>query len=316
MANCDNLFRVFNSDLQIEKGKLASLKTSNDFAREKIRKYFKDEHPDYTPFFRRQGSSVTKNRIRTKDNTCDQDDGVYFKKNPDNVTGTTLQKWVKEALDGITEASPSHRKKCVTLEYKAEYSIDFPVFVFDEQSDEHPMLAIKDGDFREDDPKEFIDEFKRVKDKEGQLIRITRYLKAWCDHKREKMPSGIAMTVLAMRHLQKNDRDDVALKFTLIEIERVLKLNFQCVMPTTPKDDLFGDYDETRRENFMSNLASFKADAKTAVDEENNQLKASRLWQKHLGKTYFPDGKDEDQDTSGREAMKSVIGTSKPYFEK
>jgi len=314
MANCDNLFKTFNSELQITKTKKDAMKTSYDSARDIIKDDFKENHSGYTPLFQKQGSSETKNRIRTKDDTCDQDVGVYFKSNPDNVTGTTLQKWVKEALDGVTDATPSHREKCITVDYKAGYNIDFPVFVFDEDTDEHPMLAVKGEDFQVDDPKEFIEEFDRIKDDEGQLIRISRYLKAWCDHKREKMPNGLTMTVLTMKYLQKNDRDDVALKYTLIEIERNLSVWFECEMPTTPKDNLLRDYDQKRKDNFMNNLAAFIADAKTAVDTEKNQLKASRLWQKHFGDTYFPDGKDEDKSASSASSLSGVIGDAKPYF--
>lgn len=313
MANCNNLFKEFDGNLQITKTKRDAIKKSDDALRERIKKYFKENHPKYKPKFFQQGSSKTKNRIRTKDDTCDLDDGVYFDSNPDNVTGTTLQRWVKEAVDGTTSASPSHRKKCITVDYVAGYNIDLPVFVFDEDNDDHPMLAVKDSDFQEDDPKEFIEEFNKTKDKDGQLIRITRYLKAWCDHVREKMPSGLAMTVLAMKHLQTNDRDDRALKYTLIEIENELKSYFACKMPTTPKDDLFGDYSSERERNFMSRLKSFIEDAKKACDEEKNQLKASRLWQRHLGKTYFPDGKDEDEETVTSKSIAGTIGNSKPF---
>jgi len=64
----------------------------------------------------------------------------------------------------------------------------------------------------------------------------------------------------------------------------------------------------------MNNLAAFIADAKTAVDTEKNQLKASRLWQKHFGDTYFPDGKDEDKSASSASSLSGVIGDAKPYF--
>jgi hypothetical protein len=316
MANCNNLFLTYNTELQITKTKKDAMKRSSQDLRKTIRDYFKKEHPKYKPTFFTQGSSKTKNRIRTKDDTCDLDDGVYFKDNPDNVTSTTLQGWVKNAVDGTTDATPSHRKKCITVDYKAGYNIDLPVLIFNAEVDTHPKLAVKNEGFKEDDPKEFIDEFNRVKDNEGLLIRISRYLKGWCDYKRDKMPNGLSMTILVMKHLQKNDRDDVALKYTLVEIEKDLKLSFRCVMPTTPKDNLFADYDEIRKKKFMDNLAAFIIDAKTAVDDETNQLRASRLWQKHLGKTYFPDGKDEEEKSRSGDSLVSTIGNARPYHER
>ncbi len=174
-------------------------------------------------------------------------------------------------------------------------------------------MAIKDGDWREDDPKEMITAFNNAKDSNGQLLRIVRYLKSWCDYKRQRMPSGLAITILAMDNFQTNDRDDIALKFTLIEIENVLKDNFTCIVPATPNDDIFSEYDELRIKNFMTNLAGFITDAKKAVDEELNELKASKLWQKHLGER-FPDGKNIDEEKIDSKTIIPVIGSSKPYY--
>jgi hypothetical protein len=317
MANCDNLFRDFNGEgnLQITKTKDKSLRKSRKNVRDAIREHFEENHPKYKPTFYTQGSYSSGTTIRTKDDTCDMDDGVYFKSNPDKVSGTTLQKWIKDAVDGITDTTPSHRRKCITVDFKAGYNIDLPVFVFDNAKDEHPALAVKESEFQLDDPKDFADELEKYKDSEEQFIRIVRYLKAWCDYKREKMPSGLAMTVLGMKHLQKNTRDDVALKYTLIEIERSLKQfgQFKCLMPTTPYDNLFEDYTIARKDNFLKNLADFISDAKKAVDEEKNPLKASKLWQKHLG-GRFPDGKDTDEKSTNSALLNSAIGSARPYF--
>jgi hypothetical protein len=311
MANSHSLFQTFNSDLQITQTKTDRLMSSRDNLKSKIESYLKNNHSEYKTEFFIQGSYKMKTMIRTKDDTCDMDYGVYFKNNPDNVTCTTLQTWIKNAVDGTTD-DIQHRKKCITVNYKADYNIDLPVYL-QEESDEHPFLAVKNGDWREDDPREMVDAFNNEKDSNGQLLRLVRYLKAWCDHKRQKMPSGLAMTILAMNNWQLNSRDDVALKFTLIEIEKTLKANFKCIVPATPKDDLFADYDETRKNNFLDNLSSFIADAKKAVDDEKNQLKASCLWQKHLG-DRFPDGEDKDEQQAKAETIAPVVGSSRPYY--
>lgn len=118
------------------------------------------------------------------------------------------------------------------------------------------------------------------------------------------------MTVLSLKCFQGNERDDVALKYILIEIEKQLKKSFRCLMPTTPKDDLFGNYSETKQKNFMDNLSAFIEDAKQAIDEPDH-LKASKLWQKHLG-DRFPLGEDKSDDTA--KSFTKTIGTSKPYY--
>lgn len=309
MANLDNLFKNFNDELCITATKKSKMMASRDHLRTKIKDYFSVNHNGYTPKFYIQGSYKLKTSIRTKDDTCDLDDGVYFSSNPDNVTGTTLQKWVKDAVEGTTDATPIHKKKCIRVDYKAGYNIDLPVMAFDEKFDKHPLLAVKNEEFQEDDPKEFVDYFKEHKT--DQMVRIIKYLKAWCDHKRNEMPCGLAMTVLALDIFQSNQRDDVALKYTLIEIEKNLKLHFECQMPTTPYDDLFADYSETKKNNFLDNLNDFIEDAKKAIDESNH-LKASMLWRKHLG-NRFPLG--EDKEDEGSSNFTRVAEKSRPYFQ-
>jgi len=314
MSNTNKQFRDFNDDLHIKKTKADKLIVSRDNLRKKIRTYFSSNHPHYKPKFFIQGSYKMGTTIRTKDDTCDLDDGVYFESNPDSVTCTTLQTWVRNAVDGTTD-NIIHRRKCITVDYKSDYNIDLPVYLFDVTKQTHPFLAIKNGNWREDDPKEMVVFFNNQKDSKGQLSRIVRYLKAWCDNKRENMPSGLTMTILAMNNFQPNDRDDVALKYTLIEIERELKLDFKCIVPATPFDDIFAEYDDTRKNNFMSNLSNLIADAKKAVDEEKNQLKASHLWKKHLGER-FPDGENKDEQEVDARSLTSIIKDSKPYYDR
>lgn len=311
MSNLDKLFRQFDNELNITSTKKDALMTSRDHLRDKIKSHFSINHSNYTPRFFIQGSYKLNTLIRTKDDTCDLDDGIYFKENPDAVSGTTLQRWVKDAVDGTTDASPVHKKKCIRVDYKAGYNIDLPVFVFNAENEVHPNLAVKTAEFQKDDPKEFVTLFKKVKS--DQMVRMVKYLKSWCDHKRNDMPSGLSMTVLTINHFQPNLRDDIALKFLLIEIETSLKGGFNCIMPTTPGDDLFKDYSTAKENNFMDNLSKFIVDAKKAI-EEKNMLLASRLWKKHLG-DRFPEGKDEDEASTQSASLTSTIGNSKPYYK-
>ncbi|MCQ2287140.1 MAG: hypothetical protein MJZ76_09775 [Bacteroidales bacterium] len=115
MANLNNLFKEFNEKLSVVSTKKSKMISSKDHLRTKIKDHFKANHPGYTPKFYIQGSYKLKTSIRTKDDTCDLDDGIYFDSNPDNVAGTTLQKWVKEAVDGTTDATPTHKKNAFVL---------------------------------------------------------------------------------------------------------------------------------------------------------------------------------------------------------
>lgn len=279
--------------------------TSRDNLRDLIRKFFKDNHAEYTPMFAGQGSYYLGTMIRTEDNTCDLDNGVYFFPKP-TETGTTLQKWVKEATKEASSSTPEHRKRCVRVNYAADYHIDLPVYYKEEKDNDeaHPSLAVKNEDWSESDPQEFNKWFKVEKDDKGQLIRIVRYLKAWGDTRSFKMPSGITMTVLATSNISYDDRDDICLRDTLTNIQATLKDDWTCVMPTTPGDDLLANY-KGDKDKVLDAIEKFIADANKAI-KGDNQLKASKCWRKHLGDKYFPEGENKDVDAK----MKQLLGTA------
>lgn len=311
MANCHNLFGEFNTEISLTSDKKTKMTTSKDGLRERIRKYFKEHHSDYLPKFYIQGSYKMKTGIRTKDDICDLDDGVYFFRTPD-VSATTLQNWIWNAVDGYTSTSPEHRNKCIRNIFSGDYEIDIPVYY--KVSGKEYQLAVKNSGWEDSDPKALIDWFNDHKDANGKIIKVIKELKAWCDYKRNKMPSGLAMTILAMNAKDKivlNDRDDILLTDILREIKKTLVQKFECVVPVTPKDNLFAYYDEARRANFLNNLDSFFSDAEAALKEQNH-LRASRLWQKHLG-NRFPDGEDKNEQSNSNTATTSGASLSRPW---
>ncbi|NEN24495.1 hypothetical protein G3O08_13380 [Cryomorpha ignava] len=307
MSNCHNLFQTFNRELNIKPTKKKSLMTSRDNLRDEIRDYFKKNHSDYIPFFRGQGSYSLGTMIRTKDDTCDLDNGVYFFPKP-SATGTALQGWVWDAVEDVTSVKPQHRQRCIRVVYVNDYHIDLPVYYKSSKTDdnEKPHIAVKNDEWSKSDPKEFSDWFYDVKDANGQLVRIVRYLKAWCDNRSKKMPNGLTMTVLAAQQIVYNDRDDICLRDTLKKIRTSLKADWSCVMPTTPKDDLLENFGGSK-DYFFESLQALIEDADIAIDSEKNQLKASKLWKKHLG-SYYPEGEDKDVDK--QESKLSLIAAS------
>lgn len=311
MANCSKLFQRYIDEISISSQKSDRMKKSKNALRERIRKYFKDNYPEYDPKFFIQGSHKMKSGIRTVDDICDLDDGIYFFRQPD-VTATTLQKWVKNAVDGHTGSYPEHRKKCIRSFFYHDYEIDHPVYY--KISGQEYKLAIKDTGWEDSDPKAMVDWFNKQKDTKGQLVRMVKDLKGWCDNKRNKMPNGLAMTILASNAKNKfyyTDRDDITLRDTLKEIKKALDSKFECIVPVTPFDDLFADYDYTRKNNFLNHLQSFIEDADAALRESNEQ-KSSKLWRKHLG-DRFPLGEDKEETSSRNQSLYIGGATSKPF---
>jgi hypothetical protein len=239
MANCNNLFQEYHSNISLSSNKKEKMRNSKTGLRNRIRNYFKIHHSDYYPNFYIQGSYKMKTGIRTKDDICDLDDGVYFFREPD-VTATTLQTWVKDAVDGYTSTSPEHRKKCIRNIFVGDYEIDIPVYY--KINGQEYQLAVKNTGWEDSDPKAMIDWYNTQKDAENILTRIIKYLKGWGDHKRNKMPNGLSMTILAANAKNNarynKDRDDISLRDTLVEIKTALYKKFECMVPVTPNDDL------------------------------------------------------------------------------
>lgn len=315
MADCHSLFLDYQEEIGIGKAKKDRMIFSKEALRKRIRKWFKDNHPDYEPKFFIQGSHKMKTGIRTKEDICDLDDGIYFFREPD-VTATTMQGWIWDAVYGYTATTPEHRKKCIRSIFAGDYEIDHPVYY--KINGQEYRIAIKNTGFEDSDPKAVVEWFRGKKDKAGKVLRHVMYLKGWCDDCSHKMPSGLAITILACNAKEKivlNDRDDITLRDLLKEIKKALDLEFKCVVPSVPNDDLFEHYDENKKNNFLNALDRFIEDADKALKEEN-QLSASKLWRKHLG-NRFPEGKDEKQETNNRLASAVAAGaaTSNPWAD-
>ena len=307
MANLDSNFQDFFCKLQITATKRQKMISSHNNLRLKIKNYFKLNHPEFKPSFYIQGSYKMGTTIRTKEDECDLDDGCYFIPKPD-VTAKTLQVWVKEAVEGTTDATPIHKNKCIRVQYTAGYHIDLPIYrKINDSNIEHPELAVRDKGFELSDPREVVVWFQEKKKDNDILVRLVSYLKSWADNVRGFMPPGLAMTILASNNPKKHEeRDDIALRDTLKAIKTALNTCFICIVPATPFDNLFENYDADRKQKFLNELDKFIEDADKAI-EEKNKLKASKLWRKHLGER-FPMAEDEDDETINRLESLRVIG--------
>lgn len=297
MANCHALFTTFNTDeLKLTSTKKARMCTSRDDLQARIKKHFAEHHPEYKPRFYIQGSYKMGTVIRTEEDTCDMDNGVYFFPKP-SESATTMQQWVLDAVKDATSTPPKHKQKCVRVIYKGDYHIDLPVYYRDASlGDDSPYLAVKNEGWYGSDPKKFREWYQVEKDGKAQVVRLIRYKKAWSDNKRKslQMPKGVALTVLVVKYRVLDDRDDKAMYFTLKAIRDQLKASFTCYMPVTPSDDLLARFTDKQRDDFLAELDLFVENAKKAIDV-NNQLAASKLWRKHFG-IRFSLGEDADVD--------------------
>lgn len=313
MANCHAQFIDFNSSITLTSDRKQNLKASRKKLRDRVREYFRENHlGEIKPRFSAQGSSEMKTgvnpivRVINEDGTekCltnyDTDDGIYFIGALDQRKSVqTYHNWICNAVDGYTSIPPVDKNTCVRTLFSDGHHIDQPIYFMDERDDTHPLLAHKKHGWVASDPKEFYKWFNAEADKNKQLRRLVKFLKAWCDYQNfvndsKKMPTGFVLTIWAVNHFIADERDDVALKNLLDNIYTKTYANFQCLRPTTPvNEDVVDGY--SYETYFMEKLKSFSESAKQAINETNPK-NACYKWKNHLGPrfTCFT-AKDEDE---------------------
>lgn len=324
MANNHEQFIAFNDVITVTDTQKKTLKTNRDSIRERIRKYYKENYPDdVQPRFNMQGSYAMHtilNPIKDTDGsgTYDLDDGVYFLSDDENdrLTIDEFHRRIFNAVQGHTPTGEEDKDPCVRVLYADGHHVDLPIYFMSENDDDHPQLAHKKDGWVYTDPKEFYQWFNG-REEHPQLRRLVRYLKAWCENvrfeKNKKMPSGCIMTMLAEKHYVSDDRDDVSMQKILTAIYDELSVDdgFHCYRPTFPNnEDLFDNYSEKRKNDFLSELRTFKNDAEKAI-ESKNQYNACVRWQKHLGDRFCcSTAKDVDEDASHQSFAGSVRNNS------
>lgn len=331
MANTHNLYTAFNKEIKLNEDREASLITSRNSLKDKIKKYFKEEKADeLQPKFAGQGSlemNTTVNPIPEHDDDenkllkYDLDYGVYFIENDgeDNKKSIeTWHNWIFTAVENHTGKTPIKKNTCVRVVFSDGHNIDLPIYY---QLEDDIELAHKSKGWLESNPKEFAEWFNAKAKEDQQIRRIVRYIKTWKNFREVnnsslKFPSGFVLTILVVNNFSGDDRDDIAFKNTIKKIMATLNISFGCLRPTTPKnEDLFMDYSETRKNNFLNALSTLLDDLERAMNE-NNFKDASLLIRKHFGER-FPLGKDENEEDK-KNRLAAMIGTplaAKPYAE-
>lgn len=303
MANCNEQFLDFDSVIDLNETRTKSLKKSRKKLRKKIRKDFKENHKDeIKPKFWSQGSfkvgtavnpiprDVVQNGKKVTIYVYDVDDGVYFiGKSDERRSVTTYHNWIYDAVKGHTELDPEDKNTCVRTIFWDGHHIDQPIYF--EENGKKPCLAHKAKGWIDSDPREFSKWFLDKTEGKPQLKRLVRYFKAWSDYQNsvagiKKMPSGLVMTIWATENVTYHDRDDIAMKETLIKIKNLTDSQsvLTCLRPTTDTtENLLSDYSYT--DYFRRRLTDFVESAKQAINETNPK-RACGKWQAHLGSRF------------------------------
>lgn len=316
MANCYQQFIDFDCTITLNDSRIKSLKKSRKKLRDRIREDFKENHSnEIKPKFWSQGSFQTGTAVNPIGREVEEggeeiiiykydvDDGIYFiGEEKDRKSVTTYHNWIYDAVNGHTNREPVDKNTCVRSIFSDGHHIDQPIYF--EKEGQIPQLAHKAKNWIDSDPREFTIWFEEKTNGKPQLKRLVRYFKAWCDYQNfngngKKMPSGLVMTIWVAENAAYNDRDDIAMKDTLVNIKRLtdFQVKITCLRPTVPKwENLLEDYKYI--DFFKERLSAFVDSAKQAINETNQKTSCGK-WQMHFGERFScASAKDEDENAN------------------
>lgn len=326
MVNNHSAFLDFdNNKIKLTEKRQKELFGSRNSIREKIRTFMKEEKPNEVgPKFDGQGSipmgtAINPIPIIEGRNTFieyDLDDGVYFivpNSSKERKTIQTYHTWIVNAIDGHTGTPPIDKSTCVRVVFADGHHIDLPIYYLVEGS--NPELAHKAKGWIKSDPRAFSQWFNGFADKNPQLRRIVRYLKAWKNYRETNntslsLPSGFALTILATNNFKPDERDDIAFLNTVSAIHQTLENRFVCWRPTIPVEDVFEDFSDTQESQFMDALSRLIENCKKA-GKETNYRTSSEYLRKEFG-DRFPLGKDENVDDKKNRIVAGIASTIAP----
>ncbi len=287
MADCNDLFKKFLSEITVTKTERENLQNGRDAIKEKIENYFVKERKVKKPEFFLQGSYALKTMVRPLGKEdYDLDDGVYLKHTDDDIskpTPATASNWIIEAVKNHTKKAPENKKNCVRVVYADGYHIDLPLYrnirgiIY--------LGTLEGNKWVPSDAKKFNNFFlERIK-KTEQMRSCIKYLKAWkdfisCDLK------GIHITVLVgMKHIEVESRDDISLVKTIEQIIEYMKDKKAIYNPIDKNENLIEDWNNSKLNTTIKMFEDFSEKAKQAL-AENNKQEASKIWRKTFGDRF------------------------------
>lgn len=292
MANLHNEFGVFHDRIALTQGRMAALKHVREDIRDRISQYFLNTLGVLLPEFRGQGSYAMETSTDPLVGEHAIDDGVYLQHlDRRNCSGwpapEIVHLWVADAARGHTEASPIDKQACVRVACAGQYHMDLRIYA--ELNGKSYLAECSSRGWHRNDPLALTNWFSGAVRTHGeQLRRIARYLKAWADfqsQRRGKMPSGLILTVYAVRNFVPDDRDDIALALTFRSMESDIDALVYILNPVDLNEELTVRLTDARKKRFQEAIQDAAIGTNAAVVIEACH-KASRLWRKQLGDRF------------------------------
>lgn len=178
MANCDNLFKVFNSSIRLHEERRKTLRIKRNDLRNRIDTGYSvvkaSERYDHELQFQTQGSFIMDTIINPEkdESEYDLDDGIYFigdLSRTERPTPQTFHNWVKTSIEeGKSDNEYEEiidKYTCVRVRYEGKngdfnYHVDLPIYY--SQNLNNPDLAHTGKDWILSNPIEFIIWFENL----------------------------------------------------------------------------------------------------------------------------------------------------------
>lgn len=283
MINCHKYFITYSNKISINKTRQKQVQGSQREVVKVLSRYVEYELGLGKVKFLEQGSYRFNTVIVDYVPDYDLDLGMYLNSKP-KYTPRTLKSKINDKAIGISWYGAEDKLKCIQIYFRDEYSIDVPIYYFDKKH-KKSYIATKTG-WEISDSIGFDKWVKSRLNRNKQAIRLIKYLKHWSNSLSFKTPSGVALTVLVMKHHKSDPLDDVSFVKTLRSIYKNLQKQRKCIMPVEPYDNLL-------RKLSKKQISSFIEKLKCLIHEGENALRcdsiknAILIWRSNLG-DYFP----------------------------
>lgn len=292
MADLQCAFDRFHRQIAVAPGNKMTMCKAMEAIRNRIHKYFRHTLHCSAPMFRSQGAYAINTLVNPISCEFNLNDGVYLldldSRNDGNwPTGTAVHDWLLNALGNFGRAEIIQKRRCVRVRYKGLYNVDLHIYGLLEG---RSMLAVNgEPGWIPCDPHGLIQWFNcRVSLHGERLLRIIRYIKAWADFQSlnsEELPNSLLLSVLAARHYQENDRDDVALLYTFKVISKAIQPYFFVPNPVNHEEELAAHLCFAQTELFCTAIEEATATAVSAIKTDDAR-KASILWRNLFGNRF------------------------------
>jgi hypothetical protein len=314
MANCNDLFQQFLSEITISNNRIENLQQGRDAIRDKIANYFSKELKVKQPEFCQQGSYKLKTMVKPLNpaDDYDLDDGIYLQHTDNDIKNPTpaeARNWIIDAVKNHTKKAPVNKKKCVRVIYEEGYHIDLPVYR--EINGVSYLGTLEGNQWMPSDAKAFNDWFYDRLEKTEQMRSCIKYLKAWEDLWGFDLKSIHITILVALNHAAVKERDDESVASTIANIVSYMGKKRAIFNPVDAGENLLSDWSDSQVDLVINALAKAHKQADSALNEAD-KVRAAQQWQHIFGTRFFTPSNNGGDDRGDRKKQSPVVITQNP----